>query len=52
MANYAPDAPLNLLIDALAAIAVADYLRETAANDATSGAQAENPVLPSARDAA
>lgn len=45
-------APFLQLIEALADIAVADYLRETAANDASSGDAQENPVLPTVREAA
>jgi len=47
-----PDRPLDLLIDALTDIIVEEYLRETAANDAASPRDGENPVLPAARDAA
>ena len=43
---------LQVLIEALADIAVADYLREAAANDAGDAGPQENPVLPPAREAA
>lgn len=46
------DDPITALIDALAAAAVEDYLRELASNDADAGATRENPPLPRDRKAA
>lgn len=43
---------LQILIEALADIAVSDYLREAAANDAGGADGQENPVLPTDREAA
>ncbi|WP_157680986.1 hypothetical protein BGP89_14040 [Luteimonas sp. JM171] len=44
--------PLTTLINVLAELAVEDYLRELASNDADSGAQGENHPLPHDRKAA
>lgn len=46
------DTSLSALVDELAALAVDDYLRETAANDADSDAARSNHPLATPREAA